>query len=142
MSSRSPLAPPTAGRRFAYEDGPSPSKLWFTKPELVQLKRLSALPDAPRAETAASAAGKRSFFMPPIVPPRGHQSRPATYNPPSRNRGALCRDMDSVWDRPAFAMGARTWTWQDVAAAAILRDDWSALVEQVRAGLALVGLAD
>lgn len=50
--------------------------------------------------------------------------------------------MNNFWSRPAFAVGARTYTWQEVAVAAILRGEWSAVKEDVRLGLALVRRAE
>jgi hypothetical protein len=50
--------------------------------------------------------------------------------------------MDTFWARQAFAVGERIYTWRDVATAAALRGDWSALEEQVRRGLALARRAE
>ncbi len=46
--------------------------------------------------------------------------------------------MRTLLSRTAFSVGARTFTWHDVALSAVLRGDWDPLVEQLRAGIALV----
>ena len=50
--------------------------------------------------------------------------------------------MDTFWTRHAFAVGERIYTWRDVAAAAVLRGDWSGLEDRLRRGLALVRRAE
>jgi hypothetical protein len=46
--------------------------------------------------------------------------------------------MDKFWAGQAFAVDERTFTWRDVATAAVLRGDWAALEDRLRRGLALV----
>lgn len=54
----------------------------------------------------------------------------------------LSDDMNNLLSYPSFSVGTRTYTWQDVLLAAILRGEWSELEEQTRQGLALVRRAE